>query len=77
MLYIYVIFDKLAGQYGAPTVFAKDALAVRWFMSLCSSQEGLQVKDDLELFKVASYDNELCKIEPFQLQLIKRGIDIE
>lgn len=64
MIYnIYVIFDKVAGIYGAPNVFASQGLAIRWFKSsLLMNEEMSVISGDLDLYFIGTFDSKTAEV---------------
>lgn len=54
---IFCLFDRKSGTYG--TVFTSDnyLTAQRYFQYLCSMPANEMIRDDVELYALADYDN--------------------
>lgn len=57
---LYVIYDRVAGQYQLPTTCKNDDLAIRTFDYVASTMP--MVANDLELYAIGEYDYEQAVI---------------
>lgn len=65
---LYVVYDKIAGECGPVFEAKNDAVALRQYRHLVSSNPGF-VQDDFELMQVGTMNKETMVIEPGQLLL--------
>lgn len=74
--FVFSIYDKVSGLYGAPLCFVNDNVAKRHFLMVCDKAEFDPT--DLELYSLGTYDVERGQILAFeQPKFIMRGIDNE
>lgn len=62
---LYSIYDRVSGIYSCPLLMDNDGVAKRHFPYICKSQPQFQMyPDDLELYRLGSYDNTSGAIVP-------------
>lgn len=71
---LYTINDRVVGTFGQVLTYPNDETAIRAFRIY--SQNNPDIKNDLVLYKLGSYDNETAKIEVLEspISLIS-GVD--
>lgn len=71
---IYSVKDNLSGTFSEFLLFTNDLVAIRYFNNFCKKSD---IKNDLDLYKLGSFDTSLGKIEVVDSSiLVARGIDV-
>ncbi len=56
MKQIYSIYDKVTQEYGQPIFTPKEEILIRDLKSIVNSPDGFAFPDDLQLYKLGSFD---------------------
>lgn len=78
MIYVAVsVYDVIAKVYYQPTYDMNDNGAIRTFMlAIKNNKSYADVKDDLELYKVGSFDTTTGILTPMTPELLLKGRDV-
>lgn len=64
-MFLYSIYDRVAGQYSCPLMMDNDNIAKRQFPLICENEPRFKMfPEDLELYKVGAFDGNSGIITP-------------
>lgn len=73
---LYSIRDVVAGSYDGMYMFANDAVAMRWFQLMVTKGTASDIRKDLQLYKVGSFDQDSGMVFECTPVQIMKGSDI-
>lgn len=75
---VYSIRDCVADIYSGLYMFTNDAVAIRWFNNMISSDDfASKIRNDMQLFRVGEFDQDTGLIEQESPTLVVKGADYE
>lgn len=73
---VYSVRDSVADVYNGLYMFTNDAVAARWFGSMITSDEfASKIKNDMQIFRVGSFNQDTGFLEKEEPTLIAKGAD--
>lgn len=74
---IYTMRDRKSGIYGNPFISYNDKCAVRDFDAFCNLPHNKYLAEDMELYKLGTFDSTTGEIVAYKPEFIKGGEVIE
>lgn len=74
---LYTMRDRKSGIYGNPFVSYNDKCAIRDFDAFCNLQQNSYLADDMELYKLGTFESDTGEIISYKPEFLKGGELIE